>query len=157
MDNAWKKYVDMATGLTELTRQNAERVVRGLVKQGEIAADQVERSVDDLLKRSEKNRRAVTALVRSEVERTIGRLGLAARESRPGTPTPTPPSSAPTAATTTRTAAKKTSAARRAAKASAAPAAGVGASQASAGKATAKKSAGVAAKTATAKKSSAKK
>lgn len=77
MDRAWQRYLDVATGFTEVTRKRAERVVRGLVKQGEVAADQVERTVDDLLRRSERNRQVIGTLVRNETERAVDRLGLA--------------------------------------------------------------------------------
>lgn len=77
MNKAWQKYVDMASGLTNVTRKRAEQVVRGLVKQGEIATDRAEKAVDELLSRSESNRKAVASIVRSETERAVGRLGLA--------------------------------------------------------------------------------
>lgn len=77
MNKAWQRYLDTASGLTALTRQGAERVVRGLVKQGEVAADQLERSVDELLRRSEHNRKAIADLVKVETEKAVGRLGLA--------------------------------------------------------------------------------
>lgn len=80
MDKAWQKYAEMAVGLTDLTRQRAEQVVRSLVKQGEVAADLTEKTVDELLRRSEQNRRALTTLVRSETEKAVGRLGLAPRK-----------------------------------------------------------------------------
>ncbi|HVM19385.1 MAG TPA: hypothetical protein VM307_05450, partial [Egibacteraceae bacterium] len=118
--DAWKKYIDTASGLTEVTRKGAERVVRALVKQGEIAADQVERTVDDLLKRSEKNRKAVAAIVRTEVERTVSRLGLAKEKDvdRLESKVSRLESSGPAASTakkTARKAAKKSAADRRAA------------------------------------------
>lgn len=77
MNKAWQKYLDMASGLTNVTRKRAEQVVRSLVKQGEIAADRTEKAVDELLSRSESNRKAVASIVRSETERAVGRLGLA--------------------------------------------------------------------------------
>jgi polyhydroxyalkanoate synthesis regulator phasin len=77
VNDTWQKYVDMASGLTQVTRQRAEQVVRSLVKQGELAADSVEKNVEELLRRSEDNRKAVMALVRSETERAVSRLGLA--------------------------------------------------------------------------------
>jgi polyhydroxyalkanoate synthesis regulator phasin len=77
VNKTWQKYLDMASGLTAVTRERAERVVRTLVKQGEVAADNMERTIEDLLKRSEENRRQVARLVRSETERAVARLGLA--------------------------------------------------------------------------------
>lgn len=80
METAWQRYLETATELTAVTRRRAEAVVRSLVKQGEVAADRAERSVEDLLARSERNRRVVSELVTREVERTVDRLGLVHRE-----------------------------------------------------------------------------
>lgn len=80
MDNPWQRYIETATELTAVTRRGAEAVVRNLVKQGEVAADRAERSVEDLLARSERNRRVIGDLVTREVERTVERLGLVRRE-----------------------------------------------------------------------------
>jgi polyhydroxyalkanoate synthesis regulator phasin len=52
-------------------------VARGLVQQGEATAEQVGSLVEDLLAQSRQNREAVAALVTYEVDRTLGRLGLA--------------------------------------------------------------------------------
>jgi DNA-binding protein HU-beta len=77
VDRTWHRYVETASGLTEVTRRRAEQIVRSLVKQGEIAAENMERAVEDLLARSEENRKAVTSLVKSESERAVARFGLA--------------------------------------------------------------------------------
>lgn len=77
MTSPWQRYVDAAGSLTQTTRKRAESIVRGLVKQGEIASDRAEKAVDDLLSRSEENRKAVVSIVRTETERAVARLGLA--------------------------------------------------------------------------------
>lgn len=77
MNNAWQRYAESATGLTQVTRQRAENIIKGLVKQGEVAADRAEKAIDDLMNRSERNRKALATLVRSETERAVERLGLA--------------------------------------------------------------------------------
>ena len=77
MNKAWQRYLEMATGATNVTQRRAEQVVKSLVKQGELAAERAEKAVDDLLQRSEENRKAVASIVRSETERAVGRLGLA--------------------------------------------------------------------------------
>ncbi len=77
MNRALQRYLETASGLTQVTRQRAEQVVKGLVKQGEVAADQLEKTVDELLRRSEDNRRAIARLVRVETEKVVNRLGLA--------------------------------------------------------------------------------
>lgn len=75
-----QKYWDMASGLVEATQKRAEPVVRALVKQGEIAAERAEKAVDDLLERSQSNRKALAAIVRSETEKAVDRLGLVRRQ-----------------------------------------------------------------------------
>lgn len=77
MNDTWQRYLDTASGLTQVTRQRAEQIVRSLVKQGELAADTMEKNVEELVRRSEENRKAVLAIVKSETERAVGRLGLA--------------------------------------------------------------------------------
>lgn len=79
MDNAWQRYLHLASGATQVTRQRAEQVVRTLVKRGEIAAERTEKAVDDLLKRSEQNRKTLAAVVRTETEKAVARLGLASQ------------------------------------------------------------------------------
>ncbi|MEX0659612.1 MAG: phasin family protein [Egibacteraceae bacterium] len=80
MEKDWqKKYWGMASGLVEATQKRAEPVVRAMVKQGEIAAEKAEKAVDELLKASQSNRKALSALVRSETERAVERLGLVRR------------------------------------------------------------------------------
>lgn len=77
VNNAWQRYIEMASGVGQVTKKTAESVVQRLVKQGEVAADRAERAVDELLQRSERNRKAVGALVRAEVQQAVERLGLA--------------------------------------------------------------------------------
>lgn len=76
MNKEWQKYLDMASGLRDATQKRAEQVVRTLVKQGEIATDRAEKAVDELLSRSEANRKAISSVVRSETEKAVERLGL---------------------------------------------------------------------------------
>ena len=77
MRDAVKSYLALAGRLTEVTRQRATAVARALVQQGEATAEQVGTLVEDLLAQSRQNREAVAALVTYEVDRTLGRLGLA--------------------------------------------------------------------------------
>lgn len=77
MRDALQSYLTVAGGLTEVTRQRALAAARGLVAQGEATAEQVQTLAEDLLTQTRQNRETVTALVRYEVERSLGRLGLA--------------------------------------------------------------------------------
>ncbi len=80
MNDALKGYFALAGGLTEITRQRATAAAKALVAQGEAAAGSVTALADDLMAQSKSNRDAVTALVKFEVDRALGRVGLATAE-----------------------------------------------------------------------------
>jgi polyhydroxyalkanoate synthesis regulator phasin len=73
-------YLALATGLTEVTKQRATGAVKALVAQGEATAGQVQALADDLVAQSKSNREAVVALVRYEVDKALGRVGLVSKE-----------------------------------------------------------------------------
>lgn len=75
-----RSYLGMAAGIGTLTRQRAVAAARAVVSSGEATAEQVSSLADDLLATSRANREAVAGLVRVEVERALGRLGLATAE-----------------------------------------------------------------------------
>lgn len=77
MDSGWQRYLTLAGGVTEVTGRAAEALVKKLVASGEVASNRAEDYVDELLRASDRNRKAMLALVRTETERTIERLGLA--------------------------------------------------------------------------------
>ncbi|MGH8908947.1 MAG: hypothetical protein ACRD0K_21250 [Egibacteraceae bacterium] len=77
MANAWQRYMDLVSGLTQVTQKRAEQVVRVLVRRGEIEAIKGEKTVEGLVSRVEANRKAVTSMARSEIEDAVRRLGLA--------------------------------------------------------------------------------
>lgn len=72
-----KSYLVLAAGIADVPRQRALAAARALATSGEATADQVAGLAEDLLAQSRQNREAVSALVAFEVERTLGRLGLA--------------------------------------------------------------------------------
>ena len=102
MNKAWERYFELATSLAVVTRKNAERIVRTLVQQGEIAAERAEEAVDELLKRTERNRHAVAEMARHETERALERFGIGSR--------PAPPEASETEDAATSTIAKKAAA-----------------------------------------------
>ena len=77
MNSALQKYLDAASGLTNLTTAKAEQIAKGLVRSGEAASDQVGDIVDDLMDRQRTNRDAVAALVKSETNRAVRSMGFA--------------------------------------------------------------------------------
>ncbi len=80
MRDALKSYLALASGVTELTKQRAVTAAKQLVAQGEATANQVQELAEDLLQQSKQNREAVTALVKYEVDKALGRVGLATQD-----------------------------------------------------------------------------
>jgi polyhydroxyalkanoate synthesis regulator phasin len=78
--DAVRAYWGMASGLGEVTRQRAVDVAKQLVAQGEATAGQTKAIAEDLLSTGRANRDTVVQLVRYEVDRALGRLGLAGNE-----------------------------------------------------------------------------
>jgi polyhydroxyalkanoate synthesis regulator phasin len=78
--DAIKGYLALATGLTEVTKQRATSAAKALVAQGEATAGQVQSLADDLVTQSKSNREAVVALVKYEVDKALGRVGLVSKE-----------------------------------------------------------------------------
>lgn len=80
-----RAYLQLANGLTEVTRKRATAAARSLVAQGEAGVEamvppvmraQVAIVTEDLMATSKANRDLLLGLVRVEVERTVNRLGL---------------------------------------------------------------------------------
>ena len=74
-------YLQLASGLTDVTRERARTAARALVAQSEAVVPpqvraQVSSLTDELLATSKTNRNLLMGLVRGEVERSVARLGL---------------------------------------------------------------------------------
>src|ERR1700754_1322607 len=80
MQDAWRAYLDLALGLTETSRKRATQVAKKLVGRGGATADQLQTMAEDLLKTSMANREAMTRLIHFELDRALGRVGLATQE-----------------------------------------------------------------------------
>jgi polyhydroxyalkanoate synthesis regulator phasin len=77
MQDAWRAYLEMALGLTEAPRKKAQKVAGDLVNRGGATAAQVQGLVEDLMSTGMANREALTNIVRYEVDRALGVVGLA--------------------------------------------------------------------------------
>jgi len=96
---ALRGYVQLATGLTEVTVSKAREAAAALLAQGidltgavpvpgkdqaasaaNAAAGQVAKLADDLVETSEQNRELIVGLVRTEVDRAAGRMGFVREE-----------------------------------------------------------------------------
>jgi len=102
MLDAIKGYVELATGLTEVTVKRAQEAAQSLVNQGmsmlstdavpdvpgkdqavdaaKTAANSVQELADELLETSKQNRDLLTGLIRTEVDRSAGRMGFVREE-----------------------------------------------------------------------------
>ena len=77
MQDAWRAYLEMALGLTEAPRKRAQKVAGELVNRGGATAAQLQGLVEDLMSTGMANREALTNIVRYEVDRALGKVGLA--------------------------------------------------------------------------------
>jgi hypothetical protein len=84
--DAVRGYLQLASGLTEVTRQRAMAAARALAVQAgaEQMPEQLARSVtglaDDLVATSRANRDLLVGLVTGEIDKTVNRLGLVTSE-----------------------------------------------------------------------------
>ncbi|RLP85608.1 hypothetical protein EAD89_23465 [Micromonospora sp. BL4] len=110
MQDAWRAYLELAMGLAEAPRKKAQDVARRLVGSGGATAAQLQALGEELVTTGAANREALTKLVRFEVDRALGAVGLATadevaeltrrvrdlerqlREARAGEPAGAPPS-----------------------------------------------------------------
>ncbi|MEU8264767.1 hypothetical protein AB0C02_29630 [Micromonospora sp. NPDC048999] len=77
MQDAWRAYLELAMGLTEAPRKKAQDAVRRVVDQGGTTAAQLQSLAEELVSTSMANREALTKLIRFEVDRALGAVGLA--------------------------------------------------------------------------------
>jgi polyhydroxyalkanoate synthesis regulator phasin len=80
MQDAWRAYLELAMGLTEASRRRAEKVARDLLGKGGATAAQLQSAAEDLLSTSHANRESLAKLVRYELDRALGAVGLATSE-----------------------------------------------------------------------------
>jgi len=80
MQDAWRAYLEVALGLTEASRKKAREVTKNLFDRGEATAAQLQNAASELLATSRANRETLARLVRYEVDRALGALGLATSE-----------------------------------------------------------------------------
>ncbi|MEV4754583.1 hypothetical protein AB0J86_05650 [Micromonospora sp. NPDC049559] len=77
MQDAWRAYLELALGFTEASRKRAQSVARRVVESGGATAVQLQALAEELRSTSLANREALTKIVRFEVDRALGAVGLA--------------------------------------------------------------------------------
>ena len=83
MMDALRGYVQLATGLTEVTASRARDAAMALVNQGmqmtgktPDVMESVQDIADDLLTTSKQNREMLVGMIRTEVDKAVGRMGF---------------------------------------------------------------------------------
>jgi polyhydroxyalkanoate synthesis regulator phasin len=77
MQEAMRTYLELAMGLTETSRKKVRKAVKDAVGRSGATADQVKALTGDLMAANSANREAMAKLVRFEVDRALGVVGLA--------------------------------------------------------------------------------
>ncbi len=75
-NDAWRAYVELVLGLTETSRKKAMKIVQQVAGKGGATAEQLQ----DLIGQGMANREALTRMIKVEMDRALGRVGLATME-----------------------------------------------------------------------------
>ena len=78
--DAWRAYLEMALGVTEASRKKALKAAKKVVGKSEAKAEQLQSLADELVRASAANREAVAQMIRVELDRALGAVGLAKAE-----------------------------------------------------------------------------
>jgi polyhydroxyalkanoate synthesis regulator phasin len=76
----WNKYLDAGAEFVAMTRTQARKRARELVGTGQLAQEQVQGFVDDLVDESRKRTDVLLEVVRKEIQRQVKTLGIATKE-----------------------------------------------------------------------------
>jgi polyhydroxyalkanoate synthesis regulator phasin len=75
----WKRALDTGAQFTEMRRSQARKLASDLVAQGQLARHQVGAYVDELVEASRRRSEQLRSIVRTEVERQLGAIGVATK------------------------------------------------------------------------------
>jgi polyhydroxyalkanoate synthesis regulator phasin len=76
----WNQLIEAGMQFTELRRAQARKIAQDLVAHGQIARDQVASTADQLVDLSRRRTEELSKIVRQEVQRQLGALGLATKD-----------------------------------------------------------------------------
>jgi polyhydroxyalkanoate synthesis regulator phasin len=76
----WNKYLDAGAEFVAMTRAQARRRAKELVGQGQLAQEQVQGFVDDLVEESRRRTDLALEVLRKEIQRQVKTLGIATKE-----------------------------------------------------------------------------
>lgn len=80
MQDAWRAYLELALGLTEASKKKARKAAMKLVGQSGATAAQLQGMAEELFSTGLANREALVKIIRFEVDRALGKVGLATAE-----------------------------------------------------------------------------
>lgn len=72
--------IELASGVAEIPRRQAERFARSLAKRGDLRLSQVSTLAESIVERSRSNAEMVRSIIRSEIRRQVRALGLATKD-----------------------------------------------------------------------------
>jgi polyhydroxyalkanoate synthesis regulator phasin len=75
-----ERSVLLGMGLISLTREKAQKMVEEMMKQGEVARDEVKELTDRLVERGREERQAVRGMIEEEVDTTLKDMRLATQQ-----------------------------------------------------------------------------
>jgi polyhydroxyalkanoate synthesis regulator phasin len=75
-DDRFRRYLEAASALGQITRARAEELLREVVAGGEVQGGEAKQWLEDLLDRSRRVTDELVGIVRSEVANQLGALGL---------------------------------------------------------------------------------
>jgi polyhydroxyalkanoate synthesis regulator phasin len=76
----WNKYLDAGAEFVAMTRAQARARAKELVGQGQLAQEQVQGFVDELVEESRRRTDAMLEVVRKEIQRQVKTLGIATKD-----------------------------------------------------------------------------
>jgi polyhydroxyalkanoate synthesis regulator phasin len=79
-NEVFRRYLDLGSSLSQVTRERAEEIMRELVNLGDLRLEQAQQWVDDVLDRSRRNTEALLDLIREEVSRQLSSMSLVTKE-----------------------------------------------------------------------------
>jgi len=80
MQNLIKKTILAGLGVLSLSHEKAEKIVKDLIKRGEVAETEEAKFVKDLMKQAEKNRVEIETKIKKMVEKTLTKLDIPTRK-----------------------------------------------------------------------------
>jgi histone H1/5 len=81
----WKQFLEAGMQFTAMTRAQAQRRARELVREGQLAQERMQSFVEELLETSRQRAEEFTDIVRKEVARQLRAMGISAGGARKAT------------------------------------------------------------------------